>query len=451
MNPALSSRRDFIRQVGVAATATLLPSRSLAALSESRRPAATLDAAYRDLGFNPSAGDAFTAVWMADVHYGVGQLPILPPIISEIAGMNPRPALTGIIGDLVKTASLNFGRIPTLAEREKGIAEFRELKPHVDELAALTPVKLTLGNHDTYPGERDAGIFRAVFSATPITHAFNVKGVSFLILNGGNCGLLGSAQETWYREQVKRLHQPGGTLVTSVHQPSLGRIVRERGITAAARNALEDVKGDLWLVGGHEHKNEDVRFLLPHGTAITQSTITAANPTVWGTERPGYWIWCFKDGRLVGRIFRKLNEDAGYSTLPVQMGGSAKPLLLPFEGRDDVLWKVMVGEGDEPYRRITQAAWCLNYWHRAKPLEYEFPLRLANSKARRGAVLVDSTPKDHPFKLAVSANGRDWRDLATTAAREACVDFEIPGACHASGMLSMRLEDCAVSGFALLS
>jgi hypothetical protein len=455
VNSPNNTRRYFIRQgcIGIAGAALLPDQRLFAAIAQERRTAATLDEAFQILGFDSTAADAFTAVWLADVHYGVGEAgAIMPPLLAELHRMRPRPAFIGVIGDLVQTASLRFGRVPDSAERRKAIAEFRAFKSHFDELATLAPVKLTLGNHDTYPGENDIGLFRSVFGSVPVTHAFEVKGVTFVMLNGGNCGLLDQDQQSWFRESVKKFHRPGGTLIIAVHQPSLGRVVRERGISEAVRDACTDVRGNLWLVGGHVHRNGDSRFRLPHGQTITQATITAGNPIVWGTERPGYWIWCFKAGRVVGRVFRQLADGAGFAIAPPEAFGDTVPLLLPFEERDDVLWKVLIGEGDEPYRRVANAVWCLNYWVDANHLEYEFPLSLAKGLARRCGVLIDpQAGRRRITRLAVSSNGQDWQDIETAAVAESCTTFDIPHPCFESGRISLRMENCAVSGFALLA
>lgn len=452
MPPDLTSRRQFIRQglAGLAASGLLPGQRSLAVVTSERRSALTLDAAYRRLTFNPDAADAFTVVWMADIHYGIGKAAdILPPLIAELIGMSPRPAFIGVIGDLILTASLSFGTVPDEKQRTKAIEEFRAFKPHHEELKKLAPVKLTLGNHDTYPGEDNLGLFRSVFGDEPVTHAVTEKGVTFAMLNGGSSGFLGAQQQQWYCDRVKAMHRPGGTLITAVHQPSVGSVVRERGITSAVRDGLADRRGDLWVVGGHEHRNGDTRFLLPHGEFLTQACITAGNPTVWGTDRPGFWVWCFAGGKLVGRIFRKLGDEAGFVLAPAEVRTAASSLPLPFEGREDVLWKVMVGEGDEPYRRTTKAAWCLNYWTYVKQLDYEFPLHVAQGHARRCVVAMAPIAQDKPMRLAVSANTRNWQDIAGAERNGSYTTFTIPQSCLDAGVLALSMADCAVSGFAL--
>jgi hypothetical protein len=446
------TRRRFLDQTAaVLAAGTFAPlERSLAVVGNESRRAATLEEAYKRLGFDARAADSFTSLWMADIHYGGGKPEdILPPMLAEIAPMNPRPAFIGIVGDLICAASRAFGIVPNEADRRTAVEEFRAMKPHYEELARLAPVKLTLGNHDTFPGEANLGLFRSVYGDTPVTHAFETKGVPFIIANGGSCGLLDDAQQTWFCEQVKRLHRPGGTLITAVHQPSVGNLVRERGITSAARAAFAGARGKIWLIGGHEHENRDRQFSIPGGESVMNAWITAGNRTSWGKENPGYWVWCFAAGRLVGRIFRHVGDPEGYRLSAPEVAERAEPLLLPFENRDDLLWKVLVGEGDEPYRRTTQAAWCLNYWTYVRKLDYEFPLQLAKGKARRCVVLMASI-SSKPTGLSVSADAKDWQAVENPEQNGSYLTFTIPQACLDSGSLSLRMTDCAVSGFGLL-
>jgi len=451
MKARMFNRRRFLHQTGGSIGAALLTPdhSSLATLTNEPRWAATLEDAYQLINFDPHAGDSFTSLWMADTHYGIGKPEdILPPMIAEIALMKPRPAFIGIVGDLILSASRAFGIIPGEIDRKLAVEEFRSMKPHYDELVRLAPVKLTLGNHDTYPGENDLALFRGVFEDTPVTHSFEIKGVAFIIANGGSCGLLEDVQQTWFCDQVKKFHRPGGTLVAAIHQPSVGSIVRERGITQAARQSFAEARGDLWMIGGHVHENGDRRFSIPQGDSLINASITAANPTVWGKQQPGFWLWCFNAGRLVGRIFRRVGKAAGYTLAPLELSEEAQPLLLPFENRDDVLWKVLVGEGDESHRRLANAKWCLNYWTYVKQLEYEFALSLAQGKAKRCEVIIsfDSTKT---ASLDVSSNSEDWQPVDNLEIRGSYASFPIPRSCVESGTIALRMADCSVSGFAL--
>jgi hypothetical protein len=450
--PANLTRRRFLRASvigGLAGMIGVRPSFGQITGTAGHRHAPTLAEAYRLIDFNPEAGDSFTVAWAADLHYGIGNPEaLLPPVTSELAAMNPRPEFIGLIGDLADSASTSFGSIPTPAQRVKTVEELRAFRKHYEDLARLAPVKLSLGNHDTFPGDENQ-LFGEVFPGEPVTHAFAVKGVPFIILNGGSCGFLGDAQQAWFRSQVQKWHHPGGSLIVAVHQPSLGMMARERGIAVGVRDALGEARGNLWLLGGHEHKNEDARFSIPKGDLITQARITSGNPLL-GKEVPGYWIWCFRNGQVAGRIFRRLGDPAGFAISPDVKDIPPKPLPLPFEDREKVLWKVMVGEGDEPYRVTTKANWCLNYWAHVQQLEYRFPLKQTERRARRCTVVLSPMEtKDHPMTLSTSSDGKDWRVVSDAVREGEYATLPIPADCLTAGTLALRLENCAVSGFAL--
>jgi hypothetical protein len=409
-------------------------------------PFKTLAEAMAAAGFDPRDASSFTVVWAADMHYGCGDAEqILPPVIREVNAIDPRPSFFGIAGDLICKGSLCFGQVPDEQQKKEAIEEFNAPKRHLQLLDPRIPIKLTLGNHDTYPGERTPELFHTVFPDEPVDHAFTVKGVRFIFLNGGSSGLIGEKQRAWFREEVRENHKPGGSLVMVVHQPSLGSVTFERGITAAFREAMAECEGELWMVAGHIHANGDTCFRLPRAV-ITQASITTANPAMWGEEQPGYWIYGFTHGQLKTRIFRRLGQ--GFSVAPPPPLQQARPLYLPFEGQDDILWKVLVGEGDRPYLVEASAAWCLNYWHYNHHLIYRFPLSLARGRAKHFLVL-ESPCGQEPRQYFVSPDGQSWQEV-TTVARNGCYTrFEIPKACHEAGTIAIRIEQCVVSGFAL--
>ena len=104
--------------------------------------------------FDPRAPETFSVVWTADVHYGIGNGDkILPPMLKEVNALDPRPAFFGIAGDLILRASLRFGQVPDEKQKREAIGEFQAFKEHLDLLDRRIPAHLTLGNHDTYPGE----------------------------------------------------------------------------------------------------------------------------------------------------------------------------------------------------------------------------------------------------------------------------------------------------------
>ncbi len=439
-------RRDFLKTTsglcigGVASSA-------FAADPDSPYPFSTLEAALDSVGFDPLHQDSFTTIWTADTHYGIGDSEsILPPILAEVCNMKTPPEFFAVAGDLVCKASLSFGQVPGEKQKAEAIAEFHEIKQHIKIIEEHIPVKLALGNHDTHPAEDAPALFHAAFPDRPEYHAFEVKGVPFIFLNGGSCGNMDTEQRAWFHDEVKRRHTPGATLIVVCHQPSLGNVTNERGVAVAFREALDEAQGDLWLVGGHHHRNHNQCYSLPKGI-ITQATITTANPNAWGTEQPGYWVYAFHKGKLAARIFRRLGQ--GYAVANPPQPQSALPIRLPFENRDDLLWHVLVGEGDKPYLIDAQAAWCQNYWHYTKSLTYKFPLALGQNKARRLAVLETPVGDPKPRKYFVSADGDQWDEITKPERDNEFTHFPIPTHCVDQGAIYVRLEQCTVSGFAL--
>lgn len=440
------NRRQFVHSL--LGAGTLAGGLSLVArrLAELVYPYRTLEDALAAARFEPRDPESFTVVWAADVHYGIGDAEqILPPLIREVNAMVPLPAFFGIAGDLILKGSLRYGQVPGRRQKQEAIDQFKLLRRHLEQVDPRIPVKLALGNHDTYAGEGEPALFHAVFPEAPAYHAFAVKGVPFIFLNGGNSGRIDPAQLAWFQTQVRKNHSPGNTLVTVVHQPALGKVVVERGIPAAIRAALADSRGELWMLCGHIHRNQDSCFRLPR-TVLTQAAITAGNPSTWGSGHPGYWIYGFRKGRVVTRIFRR--RGFGFAIAPAPPLQAARAIPLPFEGHDNILWKVLVGEGDKPYLVEAEAAWCENYWHYNHHLVYKFPLALAQGRARRFALLETASGKQ-PRKYFASADARAWEPIPTVDRDGSYTSFPIPQACLAAATLAVRVEGCAVSGFAL--
>jgi hypothetical protein len=408
---------------------------------------ATLSEAMAAAGFDPHRADAFTVVFTADIHYGSGDpSAILPPMFAEVHRMDPAPTFFAVAGDLINKASLAFGNVPGAAQRQQAIEEFRLVKKAFAGLDTRIPLKLALGNHDTYPGEDEPRLFHSVFPEHPEYHAFKVKGVSFVFLNGGPNALPDDEQRDWFRQKVQELHRPGETLLAIFHQPSLGSIVKERGVTRTMREGLRDATGNLWMVGGHEHYNHTDSFRLPSGALISQATITKGNSAVWG-EEPGYWIWCFSNGRLAARIFRRVGE--GFAVAAAPPLDRPKPLLLPFEGREqEMLWKVLVGEGDTPYLVDQDAAWCLNYWFYVKHLTYRFPLKLGGPDVKRLCVL-ETHGGNSKFRCLLGPDPKNLLPVERIEHDGSYAYIELPATCRDSGFVTVRLEDCVVSGFGL--
>ena len=52
---------------------------------------------------------------------------------------------------MIFDASLSFGQVPTATEKAKAISDFQTLKQDLTHLSPNIPLKLGLGNDETYP------------------------------------------------------------------------------------------------------------------------------------------------------------------------------------------------------------------------------------------------------------------------------------------------------------
>ena len=192
-------------------------------------PLATLAQAYATAGFDAAAKNAVVFVAASDVHYGYCDEEGMLPIIREVNAMMPRPAFFVITGDLICSASIAFGNRPDGKQKAKAVEEFCLFKKHLDSVSPAIPVRLVLGNHDTYPGEVEPELFHRVFPDRPAYQSFDVAGVHFVALNGHSTGYIDGQQRDWLTADIARV-PTGRTIVTFVHQPALQSTVAERDL-----------------------------------------------------------------------------------------------------------------------------------------------------------------------------------------------------------------------------
>ena len=376
-------------------------------------PHASARDAWRSGTFDPQApGSAVIAV-CSDSHLQFPKSPHFPRfIIDDLNDMRPSPAMLIIVGDMISTASLSFGHVPTEAQKQKARKEFLALKTDLSALAPEIAVRLVPGNHDTYPYEKDAALMREVFPEADAYGVDRVAGVPLIFLNGAHSGDLDPVQQEWLIKVAASL-TPDAEAMCFVHQPALGSVIRERGIASGLRRAFAAHRGPLWLIGGHNHRNADTAFALPH-TTIVQSSTATCNLTVWGgPERPGYWLYGLRAGRVCARVYRRHNK--GWRSAPLAERTKARPLPEPFASTGPMAWRCLVGAGDRAFLRRHKAADAVTWWAYVTELVYAFPTELFPSPLSSLVVLagLDHTNKD-PAKrgrVYLSDDGDEWREV----------------------------------------
>lgn len=413
-------------------------------------PYKTLSEAFSALEFDPKKkGNSFFVV-TADVHYGSPGDGMIATVES-VNRMSPKPAFLCVDGDLIVHASTHFGVVPDENDRQKAINEFQQFKADADKLDKQVSLKLTLGNHDTHPKEIDPVLFWEVFPEFPAYHSMDLEGVHLIFLNGHSTGYIDTVQMQWLENDVNTISK-NQEVIIFVHQPSMARRVRERGIPAAILKAFKNHNGKIWLIGGHEHKNSQDIFQLKN-TKLVQHGITCGTIGIWGgVEKPGYWIYCLNDGEVVGRVFKQRTD--GYRLEPSPELTKARAVSIPFDNCDNIIWKVMVGEGDRKYLIESNAEDCLNYWAYVKSVTYKFPLIETNNTATKIAVLAEHKKGnvEMPSQYFVSVDMQNWQEIRLVEFKVDLLVLSIPHSFQKAESIYFKFipsGEAAVAGVAL--
>ncbi len=406
-------------------------------------------AAFRAGGFDPAAAGSSVFVACGDVHDPEYSQHFLAQI-DDWNAMRPAPRFVVLLGDNGCSVSRNFGNTPDEKGRARARQELEGLRTKLAKLNKNIPLKLVIGNHDTLPGETDAAFFRQVFPDVKPYEAFEDSGVRFMVWNGGHDGGIDPRQRAWIREQGAK-RPKDGTDVVFAHQPSLGMTERERGIPLMVRETFAEHAGPLWLIAGHVHANATSVFALPKTKIVQISQAKSVN---------GYWIYGMRGGRIAARVYSDVAQGFRDEPLP-DLAKPARPIPLPFEGRDDVVWSLLIGDDPE----ATRAAFvsgkggdCGTWWFYVDELVYRLPLAAKGAGATRFAVLAALSKQrktGEPVHVSASADGAEWRETPLLETRAAVNLFAIPEALCGAQELFVKVKsfgygaDTCVGGFAL--
>lgn len=398
-------------------------------------PLQTLEAAFRSAGFDPSARGCAVFVATSDIHYPTGAA-WLPQIVEEVNAIQPRPRFFLVVGDMIHHGSPGPGRRPDAPGLKMARDEFAAFARDIARLDPAIPFKCVMGNHDTYPGEVGHALFHAAFPNRPIYESFESAGVRFVLLDGGPFGTIDPTQQAWARAQLAGVPRRQ-TVIVVVHQPS-GGVLAERGVGQTVTELLADFTGQAWMICGHAHLNAVSAIRLPH-TALFRAIITTGNGTMWGFDRPGYWVWCLRDGQVAARIFRRL--DRGYRIDPPPSRTGARPMAAPFVGVTGRLWTMLVGADDQPFRVKADAIDYGDAMIKFNDLVYRLPLaEVTGGRATRLAVLgeLDTADPATPIRVMLSADNTKWRDLPLPKAEKRIYTFVLPADLRSQPELFVR-------------
>jgi hypothetical protein len=192
-------------------------------------------------------------------------------------------------------------------------------------------------------------------------------------------------------------------------------------------------------------------------TTLIEHHITCGTINIWGgPEKPGYWIYCLKDSKIVGRIFRQRFKGYRHQLMPDLTQAEQVPM--PFDHLKNIRWKLMVGEGDRNFCVHAQAGDCLNYWSYVKELIYRIPLSEVNNTCSALAVLatVRAEHLQNKGQYFFSPDLNSWHEVALQNDNNGLYDvllFTIPDEYRNKPDIFFKYtpaeDDVMVAGFAL--
>lgn len=411
-------------------------------------PAGWLEA-FREAGFDPAAAGSAVFVVCGDVH----EPEYSQRFEEQIAAWNtmrPAPLFLALLGDCGCSVSRSFGHTPDAKGLERARRELAALRGKVAKLDPSIPLKLVVGNHDTLPGEADAAFFRQELPQCRPHEAFEAAGVRFQVWNGGHDGAIDSAQRAWIRRQAESLPREAAAVVL-VHQPSLGMTERERGIPEMVSEAFAEHTGTLWLLAGHVHGNSTSVFALPKTKIVQAAHVKSID---------GYWIYGVRSGQIAARVFA--DRERGFRAEPMpDLAKPARPVPLPFGGRDDVVWRLLIGEEEAASKSAFvsgKGGDCRTWWFYVDELVYKLPLAEKGRGATRFAVLAALSKHrktGEPVRVFASADGAAWTETPLLETKASVNLFAVPEQLRGAKELFVKVKsfgygaDTCVGGFAL--
>jgi calcineurin-like phosphoesterase family protein len=438
------NRRTFLRRAFWAACFGALPSFAVeGAVQPDWRDA------FKAAGFDPAASGSSVFVVCGDVHEPEYSQHF-PAQIEAWNAMRPAPLFVALLGDNGCSVSRNFGHTPDEQGQARARQELAGLREKLARLRGDIPLKLVVGNHDTFPGETDAAFFRSVFPECRPYERFEAAGIRFMVWNGGHDGAIDGPQRAWVREQCAALPATQ-TAVVLVHQPALGMTERERGVPAAVKENFAGHAGPLWLLAGHVHADGTSVFSLPRTRVVQVSHVKSVS---------GYWIYGVRGGNIVARVRCGSDGSCRSAAMP-DLERPAPQIPLPFEGRQDVVWSLLIGDDPE----TTRAAFvsgkggnCGTWWFYVDELVYRLPLAEKGRGATRFAVLAALSKhrkSGEPVRVSASSDGVAWTETPLLGTEAAVNLFAIPEDQRGGRELFVRVKsfgfgaDTCVGGFAL--
>lgn len=330
---------------------------------------------FFNAGFAPSAPNSTLIVQVSDIHLDPGQNYFPVPTIDDrlVNGINGLEFLADelvVSGDIAISRSPSFGTPRTATdellareEMEGAMLEMQRFDPRMQQW--IIP-----GNHDTDAQEIQPELWSEI-TGYPAFQRADISGVPVFFLNGRHSGDFDEAQIAWLETQFTTIADDQ-EIVVFVHQPSLGKIARERGVKRELVRMLAGRSGRVWVFSGHEHRFDDDTYI-EKGTQFIQTIVTTANAQAFNDGRnPGFALIGLQNGRVVTRVFKDV-KNTNYILRPTVAPGQGQAFSWPYEdvefpvlirdegsySRDDYLFQVTSGDTGTWLSYVRNLSWKL--------------------------------------------------------------------------------------------
>ena len=418
-------------------------------LGISTAPAYTnLIGAYSALGFNPFAPGNAAVVLFSDPHINLTPMPwspvlttnLNPRLVSIVNAMNPPPARIIVSGDLTSGYSPGSGYFPNWTTAR--MLGSNEMRLWITAVQAFTNVAQTNilwipGNHDQDPRETNAELFRQMFPDMPPYQLFDLAGVRFFLLNGGNLGFPSESEKQWFKQQVA-LTSPAQTVAVVIHQQPF---IDNRGNSIMLREHFQNWPARWWTFCGHGHSFGQAVYDIGRSN-VTMNYIGSASTNVPNgqTSSAGFMVLCLSNG-IAGRVYYHFLDNS-FEVVPEPDWRRPNHFVPNFGEVPGLLWRREKNPPPGtmlPEVIVTNFAWDAWYSYAyVGELQWALPLGRHGNQATHFLVSTYISPGIATFSFSVDRT--NWIEVPVCCRTNGIYSFPIPAR---SQRVSHRLRPAA--------
>jgi hypothetical protein len=391
-------------------------------------PATTnLAEAYAAAGFDPFYPGNAVVVIFSDPH-----LNLLPTeavvttnfngwLIAAINAMNPPPARIIVAGDLTSSYSESPGWPPGPANIYWATNEFSLWYPALSAFTniAISNIFWVPGNHDQVEQEANADLCCAWLHRPP-HQVITVAGVTFLLMNGGNCGMPSEPERQWVLSQAAAT-APSAPLAVVVHQAPFSGIATERGIALLLRDAFGPRTNFWWSFSGHGHTQSDQVLAVGQSRVYMNDTATVNTNLPGGLDhRVGFYILGLSNG--IAGSFYYYRDTGDFRVMEAPDWAHPLPFRAGFEDVPGLLWRRFKSAAPAPEVLVSSSSGSIYWYAYTRELQWALPLSRHANQATHFlllSALVTGT-------VSFSADRTNWVDVNCVQGTNQLSSYPIP-------------------------